>query len=106
MFNFFGGKRPSMTSAVEECQRDPAIKLVDVRTPGEYSQGHLPGSLLLPLDQLSRAPSVLPDKNATLYVYCLSGSRSALACQLLARMGYSHATNIGGIGGYSGALER
>lgn len=106
MFNLFGAGRPSMTSAVEEAQRDRSVRLVDVRTPGEYAGGHLPGSLLLPLDQLKEAPKLLPEKNATIYVYCLSGSRSALACQMLGRMGYSHVNNIGGIGGYRGALER
>ena len=40
------------------------------------------------------------------YVYCLSGARSAAACQMLGRMGYTKVSNIGGIGGYPGPLAR
>lgn len=106
LFNLFGKRGPSMVQAVEEAGRDTSIRLVDVRTPGEYAQGHLPGSLLLPLDNLRSAPELLPDKDAQIYVYCLSGARSAAACQMLGRMGYTKVSNIGGIGGYPGPLAR
>ena len=76
--------------------------LVDVRTREEYRQGHLKGSLNLPLDELPA--SKLP-QGKTLYVYCQSGARSGAACRLLKSRGYE-ARNIGGLFGYAGELEK
>ena len=43
---------------------------VDVREPGEFAVGHIPGAKLLPLGEvLSRAAEVLPDKNAPWLIY-------------------------------------
>ena len=48
----------------------------------------------------------LPNKNAPIYAYCLSGARSAQACRELERQGYTNAVNMGGIGNWSGPLAR
>lgn len=107
MINFFGGRnRKSMADAVKECGENPSVCLVDVRSPEEYRGGHVPGALNLPLDNLHAAAGLLPDKNAQLYLYCLSGARSAMATHRLRRMGYANCTNVGGIGAYSGKLEK
>lgn len=70
--------------------------LVDVRTPQEFSAGHLPGALSLPLDALpSRALKKLPSKDAELILYCQSGMRSRNAARMLANMGYQNVRNLG-----------
>jgi rhodanese-related sulfurtransferase len=77
---------------------DPSIILLDVRTPEEYAQRHIPKSVLLPLDTIdASAASVLKDKKKTIFVYCRSGRRSAIAAQQLVKMGYSSVYDIGGI---------
>lgn len=74
------------------------VVLVDVRTPGEYAQGYIEGAVLLPLSQIrTDAEKILPDKEAEIFVYCLSGSRSRTAVSRLSKAGYSNATDIGGI---------
>ncbi len=84
--------------ARERLQNEPGIVVLDVRTPEEYADGHLPGSVLLPLTVVPlRATEVLPDRDATIFVYCHSGARSAQAATLLARMGYTRVWNLGGI---------
>ena len=83
------------------CRKTPGAFLVDVRTPGEFQSGHIPGSINLPLEILAAAP--LPQ--GPLFVYCRSGQRSRAACRILARRG-ANATNIGGILFYHGALAR
>jgi phage shock protein E len=72
---------------------------IDVRSYGEYCSGFLDGALHVPLDQLQqRIHEAAPDLDRELVLYCASGSRSAFACAVLAQMGYTRATNGGGIG--------
>lgn len=74
------------------------IILVDVRTPQEYKEVHIPGSILLPDYELKTlAPDNLPDKDALIYVYCRSGRRSQESVNLLIDMGYTRVYDIGGI---------
>lgn len=64
--------------------------LLDVRTPGEYSRGKIEGSLNIPVDTVSTGiTTALPDKNKTIYVYCLSGSRSIIAVDTMKQLGYT-----------------
>ncbi len=63
--------------------------LLDVRTVGEYSRGKIAASINLPVDEVaSKIGSVIPDKNAVIYVYCLSGSRSIYAVDTMIKLGY------------------
>lgn len=69
--------------------------LVDVRTPGEHAQGHLPGSRSIPLDELeSRMGELRP--GGALVVYCQSGVRSARAAALLRSAGLSAVSDLAG----------
>lgn len=62
--------------------------LIDVRIPEEYQEGHIPGSINIPLQQMEQAETVVKDKNKKLYVYCRSGSRSRQAAGILKEMGH------------------
>ncbi|OPZ88247.1 MAG: Thiosulfate sulfurtransferase PspE precursor [bacterium ADurb.Bin429] len=77
---------------------DAAIRLVDVRTPEEYAEKRIPGSILLPDYELEAlAPALLPKKDATIFVYCRSGRRSREAALKLLALGYTHVYDLGGI---------
>lgn len=81
--------------------------LVDVRTQAEYDEGHIEGAVLLPLDQLETlSEEQLTDKEATLFVYCRSGSRSAQASQLLVDLGYQNVYDFGGIVDWPGEIVK
>ncbi|WP_055615318.1 rhodanese-like domain-containing protein [Streptomyces phaeochromogenes] len=74
------------------------LAVIDVRTPGEYASGHLPGALNIPLDQVRRA---LPElrhaaERGDVLIVCASGNRSQAACELLAGEGIAAATLAGG----------
>jgi rhodanese-related sulfurtransferase len=72
--------------------------VLDVRTKQEYDQGHIEGSVLLPVDEISaKAEEVLKDKEAKILVYCRSGNRSATAAKTLIEMGYENVLDFGGI---------
>jgi rhodanese-related sulfurtransferase len=70
--------------------------LVDVRTPGEYGDGHIPGAINIELSALADNPPT-PEKGALIIVYCRSGSRSARAAQTLKDLGYTGVLDWGGI---------
>lgn len=97
---FFHAKIQSMPmkEAIEKLEkRDQKITLLDVRLPYEYEKGHLKGSINIPLSQLDRAEKQIVDKDRKLFVYCRTGARSAQACAILMKLGYSDPINIGGI---------
>lgn len=61
--------------------------IVDVRTKGEYAEGHIRGSLNIPLDQLSQNLSKLP-KGKPVITVCRSGARSGMAVDVLKGQGF------------------
>ena len=74
------------------------VRLIDVRTPGEYASGHVPGAVLVPLDKLdpNKAPVSEYPKDGPLYVICASGARSSRAADELAAVGYDTVNVEGG----------
>ena len=74
---------------------NPDIIWLDVRTRDEYRKGHIQNSIHIPVDELeTRCIQELPDIDKTIYVYCLSGSRSNMAAALLQEKGYTHVFSI------------
>ncbi|MFJ8148160.1 rhodanese-like domain-containing protein [Streptomyces sp. NPDC096048] len=74
------------------------LTVIDVRTPGAYASGHLPGAHNIPLDHLGTAlPAVKTAADrGDLLVVCASGARSATASRRLADHGITAATLTGG----------
>lgn len=70
--------------------------ILDVRSKGEYSSGHIKGSINISVDQLSNNLSKLKDKNKPVITCCASGMRSASAKNILKSNGYSEVYNGGG----------
>ena len=103
IFDFF--KQPDINQGVQEYKNAVGAVLLDVRSPQEYREGHVPGSQNVPLQQLDKVEEVTENKDTVLYVYCRSGARSRQAVSLLQAMGYTNIHNIGGIAAYSGKVE-
>jgi|LFRM01.1.fsa_nt_gb rhodanese-related sulfurtransferase len=83
---------------VDMVRSDEDIILIDVRTPQEYRERRIPGSILLPDYEIrDRAADVIPDKDARIVVYCRSGRRSAQSAHVLRDMGYENVYDLGGI---------
>lgn len=81
--------------------------LIDVRSSGEFSSGHIAGAISLPLDRLQAdISSIVPDKSTPLLLYCRSGARSGRACEILSSIGYRSVRNGGGIGSLALRLGR
>jgi len=76
--------------------------VIDVREPGEYVSGHVPGARLLPLGRLpEHLGEMTPGQRV--YVICASGNRSLVAADLLARAGIDAVSVAGGTGGWQRA---
>ena len=99
-------KQPDINKGVMDYHNTNGAILLDVRTPQEYREGHIPGSKNVPLQQLDKISSVADNKDMALFVYCYSGGRSRQATDMLRYMGYTNVQNIGGIASYSGKVER
>jgi rhodanese-related sulfurtransferase len=77
--------------------------VLDVRTPGEFQQGHLQGAVLIPVQELQKRLSELAAyKEREILVYCATGNRSTVASKVLIDNGFQHITNLRhGIAGWA-----
>lgn len=85
----------SMDQAKEMIDQSSSLIVLDVRTPEEYAEGHIPNALLYPVQELEGRLGEL-DKNQTYIVVCRSGNRSQTASELLAEHGFKHIYNTSG----------
>ena len=71
--------------------------IIDVRSPLEFAAGHVKGAVNIPLDRIEQAIDSVEGlaKTSPILLYCLSGARSAFACQILAQRGFTQARNGG-----------
>ena len=86
----------SQEALLEHQSRHPDhLFVLDVRTPQEYAEGHVPGAVNVPYDQLaSRLAEVPKDKDVVLY--CKSGRRAGIAADVLAANGYKRLSHLEG----------
>ncbi len=103
LFDFL--RAADINQGVDEWKSTPGAVLLDVRTEEEYREGHIPGSINVPLDEIDRVKDIIPVKETLLFVHCLSGARSSQAVQYLMDYGYTKVKNIGGISRYRGKVE-
>lgn len=75
----------------------PGTTIVDVRTPQEYAQGHLPGAVNVDVSSPDFAAQIETlDPSAPYAVYCRSGNRSGVAVATMAERGFTNAYHLGG----------
>src|SRR6202011_660711 len=94
--------RQTSQISVEQLAKDPtALQVIDVRLPAEWESGHVAGAHHKPLNRLT---STLTDLVLAhpVAVYCKGGYRSAIACSLLERAGFTEVINV--IGGFDAWL--
>ncbi|MCX4966526.1 rhodanese-like domain-containing protein [Streptomyces sp. NBC_00654] len=95
---------PASLSPAQAAARLEEFTVIDVRAPGEYASGHVPGALNIPLDRLPEALAALKSAAArgTLLVVCASGVRSTRACEILAGADIDAVTLVGGTSAWEG----
>jgi len=78
----------------EAAENGESVQILDVRTVPEYTDGHVPGAILLPLDQVTAGADIPFAKDSTIYVICRSGNRSMAATNYLRDNGYAGAVSV------------
>ena len=110
------GAHGSASSSYRQISMDEAMKMIkdeknyiilDVRRPDEYAEGHIPGAINVPNEEIGTAEiAELPDKSQLILVYCRSGRRSKEAAEKLVKLGYTNIVEFGGIQDYEGEIEK
>ncbi|MHC0038522.1 rhodanese-like domain-containing protein [Pseudoneobacillus sp. C159] len=81
------------------------VAVLDVRSPDEFQEGHIPNSTLIPLQELENRLSEL-NKETTYLVVCRSGNRSEQASDILVKNGFSKIYNMtGGMNNWTYEIE-
>lgn len=76
----------SFREVIEAENNNPTVDFINVCTPEEYREKHIPGVRSVPLDEIERHVEEFKDKN-TIYVHCRSGRRGVAAVEKLAALG-------------------
>ena len=102
-----GPFRTISPAEAEELLALRSVRVLDVRSAEEHQRlGHIPGSLLLPVDLIACGPATLPRDDTPLLVYCEHGVRSAFAARFLSRAGFPEVLNLaGGMSAWRGPRE-
>ena len=93
----------SMDEAITMMEEESGYIILDVRTPEEFADKHIPGAVNIPNETIGaeKIPE-LPDKDQLILVYCRSGNRSKQASKKLAVLGYTNIVEFGGINSWPG----
>jgi len=93
----------SMTDAVTMIEEETGYIILDVRTPEEFAEKHIPGAVNVPNEVIGTEEiPELPEKDQLILVYCRSGNRSKQASEKLASLGYTNVVEFGGINDWPG----
>ncbi len=95
------GQAEYIKISAEEAKKmmdESEVMIVDVRTTEEFEEARIEGSILIPVYAIEQlAAEMLPDKEATILIYCRTGRRSELASRILIEQGYRNVYDFGGI---------
>ena len=96
----------SMNEAIAMMEKEEDYIILDVRTPEEFAEKHIPGALNVPNESIGTEEiKELPNKDQLILVYCRSGNRSKQASEKLVALGYTNVYEFGGINDWPGEVE-
>lgn len=96
-------KQIGMEEAVSMMETETDYIILDVRTPEEFAEKHIPNAINVPNEVIGTEEIVeLPDKDQLILVYCRSGNRSKQASEKLVALGYTNIYEFGGINDWTG----
>ena len=100
-------RQVTVDEAVVMMKEEKNYIILDVRRPDEFAEGHIPGAINVPNEDIGTADiPKLPDKSQLILVYCRSGRRSKEAAEKLVKLGYTNIVEFGGILDWKGEIEK
>ena len=100
-----GYEQISMEDAKVIMDEEKGYIILDVRTPDEFAEKHIPNAINIPNETIGTEEiAELPDKEQKILVYCRSGNRSKQAAEKLVKLGYANVVEIGGINDWTGEI--
>ena len=98
-------RQVNMDEAITMMEEGTGYIILDVRTPEEFAERHIPGAINIPNETIGTEEiPELPDKDQLILVYCRSGNRSKQASEKLAALGYTNIVEFGGINDWPGEI--
>ena len=96
-------RQVNMDEAITMMEEESGYIILDVRTPEEFAEKHIPGAINVANETIGtdEIPE-LPDKDQLILVYCRSGNRSKQASEKLVALGYTNIVEFGGINDWPG----
>lgn len=109
LFVFIAYKMLKPASAVDFADVDlEKVLILDVRTPGEFADGHLDRAQNIPVDQVSanvsKIETLAGGKDQPIIVYCRSGNRSGIASKTLQSSGFTNILDVGTMSNYHASV--
>ena len=96
-------RQVNMDEAITMMEKESGYIILDVRTPEEFADKHIPGAINIPNETIGTTEiPELPNKDQLILVYCRSGNRSKQASEKLAALGYTNIVEFGGINDWPG----
>ncbi len=96
-------RQVNMDEAITMMEEESGYIILDVRTPEEFADKHIPGAINIANETIGTAEiPELPDKDQLILVYCRSGNRSKQASEKLVALGYTNIVEFGGINDWPG----
>ena len=96
-------RQVNMDEAITMMEEESSYIILDVRTPEEFADKHIPGAINIPNETISTEEiPELPNKDQLILVYCRSGNRSKQASEKLVALGYTNIVEFGGINDWPG----
>ena len=93
----------NMDEAIAMMEEESGYIILDVRTPEEFADKHIPGAVNIPNETIGTVEiPELPNKDQLILVYCRSGNRSKQASEKLVALGYTNIVEFGGINDWPG----
>ena len=100
-----GYRQVTVEEAMDLMEAEIGYVILDVRTPEEFRDGHIPGAMNVANEAIGSGElPELPDKDQLILVYCRSGNRSKQASEKLVALGYTNIVEFGGINSWPGEV--
>ncbi len=109
LYLFFAYRKPKNVKQIggdeAKAMQEAGATIVDVRSKREFDEGHIPGSINIPIGSSDFIPMLPKDRNSPIIVYCRSGARASSFEKTILQEGYTNLYHLGSLNKWTGPIE-